>query len=477
MAKTPRMGAKIRGLRRRGNLTQARLAERLEVSASYLNLIEHDRRPLTAPLLIKLAQIFELDFNTFAVEGDERLISALMEVFGDAVFDSHNLSSTDVQEFALNAPGVAQAVLSLYHQFRETKDSAQTLASRMSEGQEALGVEPWRLPSEEVSDLIQRHTNYFHELELSAGELWKTAKLDPNDIYRGLVRYLRNEHDIQVQVVKAGTDGRVLRRFDEEQRLITLSEVLPPRTRNFQLAHQIGLISQSETIDRIAKDPRLSTQESRTLGRVALANYFAGAVLMPYDRFYEAARAERYDIELLGHRFRASFEQVCHRLTMLQRPGYEGVPFHFIRTDIAGNISKRFSASGIQFARFSGAFPRWNLHTAFLTPGQIRTQLSQMPDGTHYFCIARTVTKDEGGYHAPRAVHAIALGCGIEHAEKLVYSDGMDLKNLDAAVPVGVTCRLCERMDCAQRAFPPLQRPLNIDENARSSSFYAPAQD
>jgi predicted transcriptional regulator len=198
---------------------------------------------------------------------------------------------------------------------------------------------------------------------------------------------------------------------------------------------------------------------------------------MPYEPFLRAAREERYDVELLGHRFRTSFEQVCHRLTTLRRPQLAGVPFHLVRVDAAGNISKRFSASGVRIARFSGACPRWILHSAFLTPGMFRRQVSRMPDGTLYFAIARTLDKEGAGFHGPHAVHAIEMGCPIEYARELVYSDGVDLDNVAAAVPVGVTCRLCERMDCEQRVFPSLQNPIHIDEHVRGVSFYAPVQD
>ena len=191
-------------------------------------------------------------------------------------------------------------------------------------------------------------------------------------------------------------------------------------------------------------------------GIVVKASYFAGAVLMPYEPFLAAARELRYDVELLERRFGVSFEQVCHRLTTLRRPGSEGVPFHFLRIDIAGNISKSFSASGIRFARFSGACPRWNAHAAFLTPGLIRTQLSEMPDGRKYFCIARTIQKDTGGYRGQHAMQALGLGCEMGHAKELIYADGLRLDQ--PPVPVGVTCRLCERTDCEQRAFPPLQQ-------------------
>jgi predicted transcriptional regulator len=208
---------------------------------------------------------------------------------------------------------------------------------------------------------------------------------------------------------------------------------------------------------------------------VALANYFAGAVLMPYRLFLQAARQERYDIELLGHRFRTSIEQTCHRLTTLSRPGEEGVPFHLVRVDIAGNISKKFSATGIRFARFGAACSLWNVFQAFVAPGRIIVQVSEMPDGAAFFCFATTVPKGRGGYHSPHTVHAIGMGTTLEAAKELVYADGMDLQRIER-VPIGVTCRLCPRMDCAQRAFPPLRTELSVDPNVRGLSLFAPVK-
>src|SRR5262249_29828206 len=265
-----------------------------------------------------------------------------------------------------------------------------------------------------------------------------------------LVAYLKDAHRIDVVITTVESDPTAVRRFDPEDRRLFVSEVLPPRSRNFQLAHQIGLLTLAPVFESIVESEHLTTADSVTLCRVAPANYFAGAVLMPYDRFRESAEAVRYDVELLGHRFRTSFEQVCHRLTTLQRPGREGVPFHLIRVDIAGNISKRFSASGIRFARFSGACPRWNVHKAFMTPQTVRTQVSQMADGATYFSVARTIRKARAGYGSPHTLLAIELGSDVRHARRLVYADGVDLESPEATVPIGVTCRLCERLECGQ---------------------------
>ena len=470
----PLLGAKLRALRRRENLTQVELAERLGISASYLNLIENNRRPLTAPLLIRLAQTFQLDLQSFGASDDARLAADLSEAFGDPLFETHGLTNADVRELAITSPNVARAVITLYRSYAAARESVSTLGERLSMDEGLAGVDPSSLPSEEVSDMVQRHMNHFPELEDAAEQLWRRARLDAaDDSFRGLADYLTEVHGIRVELVRAA-DGQAMRRFDPVSRVLTLSEVLPPRSRRFQLAHQVGLLTQAEILDRLVRDANLTTGESRALCRVSLANYFAGALLMPYGPFLEAARAERYDLELLAHRFRASFEQICHRLTALRRPGAEGVPLHFLRIDIAGNISKRFSGSGIRFARFSGACPRWNVHAAFMTPGMIRIQISRMPDGNVYFCLARTVRSDRGGYHAPHNVQAIGLGCDVRYARELVYADGIDVDDPNAAVPVGVTCRLCEHLDCEQRAFPALTHPLRIDENVRGVSFYAP---
>lgn len=472
MRDAPKLGSKIRALRRRESLTQVQLAQRLDISASYLNLIEHNRRPLSANLLIKLAQMFNLDIQAFAVDDEAQTIGDLLEAFADPLFDAQELMQGDVREFANNYPHLARATVTLYQAYRTARDSASSLASSVSEGE---GVEHVGMPNEEVSDLIQRHHNYFPDLEDAADMLWRIARLDGNDMYRGLVEYLDSVHGIQVRIEKEAGMGGNIRDFRPKEHTLLLSEVLAPRSRNFQLAHQIGLLDSSDGLNRIARDQTLTSPESRSLCRVALANYFAGAVLMPYQPFLEAAKDLQYDLELLGHRFRSSFEQVCHRLTTLRRPGQDAIPLHMVRIDVAGNISKRFSSSGFRFARFSGACPRWNEHQAFLTPGMVRVQVSQMPDGTAYFSVARTVRDNSGGFTAPHALHAVGIGCEVRYAKELVYSRGVDLDNLTAAVPIGVACRMCERTDCEQRAFPPLLSPLRVDENRRARSFYVTA--
>jgi predicted transcriptional regulator/transcriptional regulator with XRE-family HTH domain len=467
-----RFGSKVRALRRREGLSQSDLAAKLGISASYLNLIENHKRPLPAPLLVKLAQQLNVDLGQFASDEDARIVSDLMEAFADPLFDDPALTQVEVRDMAAASPAAARAVIALYRAYRAAKGSADDLSSRIAERDELQTVST--IPSEEVSDLVQRNENHFPALEAGAAELLSRGKLSTDEIYQGLRHFLEKELGVSVHIARTEKGRETLRRYDPEKKELTLSELLPTRSRSFQLAYQIGMLTQREVIESVvARDAYLTTDASRALARVALGNYFAGAVLMPYDAFLSAAREERYDIDVLGRRFRIGFEQTCHRLTTLRRPGAEGVPFHFVRIDVAGNISKRFSASGIRIARFSGACPRWNIFAAFLTPGMIRIQVSRMPDNEVFFCLARTIQKDSGGYHQQQPVMAIGLGCKVEHAKELVYADGVDLDKPAIYTEVGVTCRTCERGDCDQRAFPSMRHPLIVDENVRGSSLYS----
>jgi len=462
------LGSRIRALRQSRGLSQVELARQLEISASYLNLIEHNQRALTPELLVRLSRGLEIDLAELDREPDHDLFDALSEVFADPDVAPERVPVADVRELAEQMPTVAHAIIGMHRALTTARTAADRLAARIYDDEQGQGTTRAIAPSEEVTEYLQRHGNHFPELEHMAERLWRDARLSEGDVGRGLVRHLADRHGVRVEEQRPASVGGVLRHFDATRRVVTLSTTLPPASRTFQLAVQLGLFLGHAG----PPEHEMGSEAAQRLLRVVLANYFAAAVVMPYEDIRRAAESERYDLEILSHRFHASFEQVCHRLTTLRRPGAEGVPFHLLRVDMAGNISKRFSGSGIGFARFAGACPRWNVFNAFLTPGALRVQVSQMPDGTRYFCVARTVHRGRAGYQGAPSVQAIGLGCEIAHARKLVYADAIDLEDPRIIVPVGVTCRLCERTDCDQRAFPSIRQPVLLDENRRAAGAY-----
>ena len=478
MARKAMLGHKVRRLRRDLGLTQALMAERLGISASYLNLIENNQRAVTVDLLLRVGQTFDVDLQSFAEDDSARLVQGLREVFSDTLFDGQEVKRQDIVDLVNAAPVAANGVIGLYRAFRQTRDDMRRLAERGAESGAPPSVEAGGSQQEEVVDHFHQNGHHFPELEAAAEEIWHVGGLEGGDLSRGLADYLERELSLRVRIMPSDVMGPIQRRYDRHGRRVLISEMLPLPTRNFQMAVQIGLIKYRTLLDEMAVAARLSSPEATGLGKLVLANYLAGAVMMPYDRFYRAASALRYDLEILKQRFEASYEQVCLRLTTLQRQGAKGVPFFFMRVDKAGNIAKRFSASGLAFARYGGACPRWNVHDAFRWPGLVHTQISELPDGSRVFSIARTINKTGVGYRVPGQTHAVVLGCEISHAAQLVYADGVDLANDDIVVPIGLHCRVCERLDCPQRALPSVHHKLAIDETVRGPIGYvlAPAE-
>jgi predicted transcriptional regulator/DNA-binding XRE family transcriptional regulator len=463
------LGNRIRRLRQDRSLTQQQMAERLGISPSYLNLIEHDERPVTVSLLLKLGQAFDVDLQELSDDAERRLALALREVFADTGLAASEVDTDEIRQLVAAAPKAGRAIVELYRAWRTAREDAQALSLGLPSGTTKRIV----LPTEEARDFFEARGNYFPAVEEAAETFCRAAELAPTTLERGLIERLATRHGISVQIISLDQDSEIQRRFDPRARTLALSEVLPRPSRNFHLAYQLGLLELREVFDATIAAAKLESPESETLCRVGLANYFAGAVMMPYQPYLAAARNLRYDVEGLMHRFRVSFEQACHRLSNLQRPGDAGVPFFFLRADSAGNIIKRFSAAGFHFSRFGGSCPRWVAHEAFGTPGLIRTQIARLPDGATFFCIARTVERPGGSFHTPPTRYAIGLGCDITRAGELVYADGLDLTRLDAVTEIGVGCRLCERENCRQRAFPPLQHRLVVDEMVKGSSAYS----
>jgi predicted transcriptional regulator/DNA-binding XRE family transcriptional regulator len=470
-------GPRIKRLRRDMGLTQARMAEELSISASYLNLIERNQRPLSAQLLLRLAEVYDVDLRSLSGDDEIRAAASMKEVFSDPLFDGVVPGNQELADLAATSPMAVDAVIRLYRAYQEAAGNATTLAGQLTERDGPVSLERLRLPVEQVRDFLQAEANHFPELENAAEALWEDALEDVEDTALGLRDHLSAAHGVSVRVVPQSVIPGMLRKFDRHSRRLFLSEMMETPARSFQLSFQTGMLANRELIDSIVRRAGMQGAEAERLCRISLGNYLAAALLMPYERFQTAANELRYDLETLAQRFGASFEQVCHRVTTLQRQGSRGVPLFFLRVDRAGNISKRFAGAGFPFARFGGTCPRWNIHDAFYVPGRIVTQVVEMPDGDSYFSVSRTVSGARTEHHAQRQVYTVSIGCELKHARRLVYADGIDLENPQVATPIGANCRLCEREDCNQRALPPLNRRLAVSEYQRGLSPFAFARD
>jgi predicted transcriptional regulator len=461
------LGGRLKRLRRDLGLNQTRMAEDLGLSPSYLNLMERNQRPVTAQVLLRLAEAYDLDLRAFSAAGDVAGASELGEVLTDELFRDLSIPRHEVAEVSENAPGVAEAITRLYQAYLDQRRIA---ALGAADPAQDVGAEPQRTPSSWVRDFIQDQRNFFPELEAAAEAIAGELGADPQE-FAIAARGRLESRGIKVQVGTVDLMSGFVRRYDYHRRRLYLSEMLSPPGRAFAIAFQLALAEHGELIGGLVERARPPDKPTRNLLRVSLANYLAGAVLMPYPAFFEAAEKSGYDLELLCARFAVSFEQACHRLTTLARQGARGVPFFMLRVDAAGNISKRFAGSAFPFSRFGGTCPRWNIHAAFQSPNRIITQIVETPDGARYFTFARTVRRIAAAGEADEADLAIGMGCELKYASGLIYSRGMDLAN-PAAVAIGPACRICERANCRQRAAEPVTRTLTIYDYQKSVSPY-----
>jgi predicted transcriptional regulator/DNA-binding XRE family transcriptional regulator len=459
------LGARLKRLRRERGLNQSQMAEQLGVSGSYLNHLERNQRPVTAGILLRLAEAFDVDVKAFAAETGEGGATQLGEIFSDPMLADLGISRYELVELADNAPAVAEGIARLYTALRERQRHGE-------EEPDTGGADPRVLitPETWVRDYIQAQRNHYPELE-EASETLGGALAHPLSISEPLRQRLKEAWGVEVRVVDPDILEDASQHYDAQRRVLMLSALLRPENRTFGIAYQLALLEFAPIIARMLEVARPPDPGSRRLLHMSFANYAAGAIIMPYGKFLRAAEEHRYAIDRLTAQFGANVEQVAHRLTTLSRPNAKGVPFFMLRVDPAGNISKRYAGESFPFSHFGGTCPRWHLHRAFQTPGQTLRQLIETPDGERFYTISRTIERPIRPDLRDDALLAIGLGCDVKHANRIAYADGLDLTNTPAT-PVGPACAICPRLNCAYRATAPAGRMLAVEENRKSISPY-----
>ena len=473
------VGHKLRALRMTKNIKQSDAAKELGVSAAYLNLIEKGKRVTPFPLLWKALRFFQVDPEKFMGElGEGRVDEALARLLDEPLLKTLNLDQESLQSLSAE-PKLAGTVAALFNLYKNTRTQLENVMAQLS-AEDRLrggGSEGPRLdysPFDEVTDFLQSHHNYFPELEEAAEALRADFKLERQILSSQLAALLKERFGFTVEYAEAASGSSVVRRLDPARKVLTLSPALTEQPLKFQLAASLGLlvIDKARLLDRIVEGTTRHAETPRLI-KVNLANYFAGALMLPYGDFFAQVQRTRYDLELLSNIFNVTYETVGHRVCNLADPKRKGIPFHFLRADIAGNISKRYSGTGLKFAQGGGSCGKWAVHLAFLNPSQLTRQYSQMPDGTTYFCFARVQLQPVEGSIVRGTAYSIGLGTHAENARFLAY--GLPTTDLNRdAVPTGVSCRFCERTDCNQRAAASYRFAFSFDEYTKKDCFFSP---
>ncbi len=464
------LGPKLRQLRAERGLTQSGLATALGLSTSYVNLLENNQRSVSVRVLMRISEVYGIEWRDLVADDTPGRLAELRSVLLDPVFDPTRPDLQELRAALDHCPSLARSVISIYDNYRTLTERLMSVRdAALQDGSEAMLP---ATPEAAVHDLFRNHRNHFSALEDIADSFFGGTRIPSDEMYFYLKTRLNERLKIEVTTVPVSELPGTLRAYDQATRKLRLSEGLDFRNRIFQLAHMTGLLEFGPDIDQIVSDNGFDGPRIQARCRVELANYLAAAVLMPYDPFITEARESRYDLDHLAARFGVSVEQASHRVTTLQREGNKGVPFFFLRIDKAGNVTKRFNATAIHLAEYGGACPRWDIHISFRMPGRILPQFVEMPDGSKYFTINRTVDRPTFGHQNQDHRLAITLGCSIEYASQIVYAGQFQIGDPEIFTPIGINCRLCPRHACSQRAHQPIHLDLPIDEHKRGQTRF-----
>ena len=465
-----KIGPKIKAFRRQLGLQANKLSEQLGISPSYLNLIESGKRKIDGDLLLKVCEELKIELTDLTNKSDLNLANNLSELLGDELFEDLDILGPEVQDLVNTNPKIARALIKLGDNYKqkgqEIVSKVENISGKIIDGRKTS------FPGEVVSDFLQENKNYFSKLEKFADDIFNRIQINNRATYMALCDFLKTEYGVKVKDVLP-EDGKPFSKiYYKSQKELHLSDYAALETKKLYAAAQIAQEGAMVVIENYLSEFKFPSEESKKLTKVALLNYCGAAILMPYKLFHQECMKQKYDLELLQNTFACTFEQIAHRVTCLQDPKLPGIPFHFLRVDVAGNISKRFSLSGIEIPRYGGACPRWNVYSAFSRPGVIQAAVSKMSNGEKYVCIARTVEKGVGRYGKKKSILSIGLGCQAKYAKDFVYTENLDLNDKKTEIPIGVSCRTCDRLDCSQRAFPPLHKKFDVDINNRGVSVY-----
>ena len=465
-----KIGPKIKAFRRQLGIQANKLAQDMGISPSYLNLIESGKRKIDGDLLLRVCDKLRIELSDLTSKSDINLENNISELLSDEIFEDLDILGPEVKDLVNTNPKIAKALIKLGDNFKQKDHEIVNKLENISG--KIIDSRKTSFPGEVISDFLQENKNFFPKLESFANSIFDKVKQNNRTRYIALCEFIKNEYSITVKDIIPEENKPFSKIYKVREKELWLSDYLSLETKKLFAAAQIAQEGASNYIDEYLETFSFPTEESKKLSRVALLNYCGAAILMPYELFHKECKELKYDLELLQNTFATSFEQVAHRVTCLQDPKLPGIPFHFLRVDVAGNISKRFSLSGIEIPRYGGACPRWNVYSAFSRPGVIQAAVSKMTNGEKYVCIARTVEKGVGRYGLKKSMLSIGLGCEAKYAKDFVYTENIDLSDKKSEIPIGVSCRTCDRLDCSQRAFPPLHKKFDVDINSRGVSVY-----
>jgi predicted transcriptional regulator/transcriptional regulator with XRE-family HTH domain len=452
-------GARVKRLRMRLGLSQTQMAAELGVSPSYLNLIERNQRPLTVQVLLKLSGAYGIGVHELSGETGGA-VERLKEIFSDPLLAGEIASPAELLDMAEAAPNAARGMARLYEAWREALERLSDLSQSIATGggAEHQGETQWevapRLPTGEVAAFFEEAGPWFPELEAAAEEM--ARQLTPHDDpAQALRRYLREALGVEVRILPTHVMPNDQARFDRHSSRLFIAERVPLIERPFLMARQAALSAARDLLDQLTRRAGLKQAEAERLCRNGFARRLGEAALAPAARLAEATRELGGDVARLSDRFALRPLRIMARLAAVGA-GHGSLPPAFVLVlDASGGVLSRIPGAGFPFARFGPFCARLPIFDALMSGRPLQAELT-LPDGSAFLAV--TIAEEGAaadGLPPPRRLALI--GWRRETAGEIARHWAAV-----AARPIGVTCRLCERLDCAHRVHAPVTRPAAL---------------
>ena len=457
------LGARIRQRRREVGVTQADLARRVGISASYLNLIEWNKRRIAGTLLRKIAEALDLSLDELDGAAEKRLAESLNEVAHLPSLRALGIEQPSIDEFIGRFPGWARGVAALARAERDATKRAQALSDRLSN-------DPF------LSETVHRMLTRISAIR-SASDILADFSDVPADRRDRFTRIIQEESGVLSDVGealagyldKAEESDSVLTPLDEVEALFDMHEnhfgeiddaaadLTPlltdplPVSRHAR-ARELAVRHLSDVVDTVIEGQSVvRTAAAHTRARRALLDYAEAAILMPGNLFASRSADLRYDIEALAETFSTHEQTVCRRLTAIPRT--PGVPrFGYLSSNASGTITDVLGLAGFTVPRYGSSCPLWVLYRAQQSPEAVIRQRTVFPSGGRFVFVARARNTGPTGFGKPRHYLTDMLVMSEEDARRTVYAP-------DPSAPVeevGPGCRLCPRRSCIHRSEDPL---------------------
>ncbi|MBC6439235.1 MAG: DUF2083 domain-containing protein [Rhodospirillales bacterium] len=444
-------------------LTQAALAREVGISASYLNLIEWNKRQIAGPLLRRTAEALDLSLDELDGAAERRLLESLTEIAHLPPVENLGPEVPRTGELIGRFPGWARGIATLARSERDARSRAQVLSDRLSN-------DPF------LEEVVHRMLSRISAIR-SSSEILTEFPDAPTERRDRFVSIIHEESQVLSDVGEAlaaylhKTDDpdRILTPLDEaeaffenrqnhvvalEKAVTDLDAGVPDGFEGSRWQHVSALVD--DCLDRTITDlidaaPEIETAAARGRAAQTLRDYAASAVLMPMEPFIDRALGCGFDVDVLADAFSVDVERVCHRLTSLP-PDRDLPRFGYYQANAAGTLIEMYGLEDLAVPRYASACPLWVLYRAQQSPEAFIRQRVLFPSGAHFVFVARARNAGPSGFGKPRHYLTDMIAMTEEDASQTVYGP-------DSAVPVeevGPSCRLCPRHACPHRVEDPL---------------------